>query len=65
MSIFTEQLDQYGYNRRMADRTTVQPAVMADDSNGLVIRHGRSVIVLAADEAERLIGEMTEVLHDA
>lgn len=64
MSSFTEQLDQYGYNRRMADRATVQPAAMADDSNGLVFRHGRSVIVLTADEANRLIIEMQEVLSD-
>lgn len=62
---FTEQLDQYGYNRRMADRASVSPAVMADDTNGLVLRHGRSVIVLTADEAERLINEMRGVLLDA
>lgn len=65
MSNFTEQLDQYGYNRRLAARATVQRASMADDSNGLVLFHGRSVIVLTADEAARLISEMQEVLVNA
>lgn len=61
MSDFIEQLDQYGYNRRMAERASVQKAIMADGGNGLVLRHGRSLIVLTADEAANLIGEMQEV----
>lgn len=62
MTTFTEQLDQYGYNRRMAERATIRPAIMADDSNGVVFRHGRSVIVLTADEANRLMDEMSVIL---
>lgn len=62
MSDFIEQLDQYGYNRRLAERSSAQKAVMADGSNGLVLRHGRSVIVLTADEAMKVIGEMQEVM---
>jgi len=65
MNIFNEQLDQYGYNRRLAARAAVRPAVMADDSKGLVLNHGRSVIVLSADEANRLITEMQEALTHA
>lgn len=65
MSTFVEQLDQYGYNRRLAARTAVQLAVMADGADGLVIRHGKSLIVLRADEARNLMGDMQSVLaHD-
>lgn len=63
MSTFTEQLDQYGYNRRLAAKANTQPAIMADGSNGLVLFHAKSVIVLTADEAKRLIADMGVIVN--
>lgn len=65
MSTFIEQLDQYGWNRRLANKATVQPAAMADGEDGVVLFHGKSVIVLARHEAKRLLTEMGELLEDA
>lgn len=62
--MFTEKLEHFGRNRQLAERSYVKPATLANGSDGVVIHHGRTPIVLSADEAEGLIAAVRGVLDE-
>lgn len=61
--MFTEKLTMHGDNRRFAAGLTAEPALIADGTQGVVVRHGSRVMVFTRDEAYDLIQSMTEVIE--
>ena len=60
--MFTEKLTMHGDNRRFASNLTVDPALIADGSEGVVIHHGKRVMVFTRDEALSIIERIAEVM---
>lgn len=61
--MFTEKLTMHGDNRRFAALLRVEPALIADGTQGIVVRHGSRVMVFTEDEAALLIEGITEVIE--
>jgi len=61
--MFTEKLTMHGDNRQFAARLKVGPAVIADGSEGVVVRHGKRIMVFTRDEALDLATRIVEVLE--
>lgn len=61
--MFTEKLTMHGDNRRFAASLQVEPALIADGTEGIVVRHGSRVMVFTRDEAVTLAESITEGLE--
>ena len=61
--MFTEKLTMHGDNRQFAARLKVGPAVIADGSEGVVVRHGKRIMDFTRDEALDLATRIVEVLE--
>lgn len=61
--MFTEKLTMHGDNRRFAALLRVEPALIADGTEGIVVRHGNRVMVFTKDEAVTLIESIVEVFE--
>ena len=60
--MFTEKLTMHGDNRRYAADLEIQPALIADGSEGVMVRHGKRIMVFTRDEALSLIERIAEVM---
>ena len=52
--MFKEKERRHRMNRRLAKDIRVRPAVLADDTHGVVIRYGGDLLVLSSTEAVQL-----------
>lgn len=60
--MFKESLRMHGDNRRFAETLAAEPALIADGTTGVVIHHGKRLIVLTHDEATTLMQQVSEAL---
>ena len=61
--MFTEKLTMHGDNRRYAADLEIQPALIADGSQGVMVRHGKRIMVFTREEALTLVEGITGVIE--
>ena len=61
--MFKEKLTMHGDNRRYAADLEIQPAIIADGTEGVMVRHGKRIMVFTRDEAQTLVEGITEVIE--
>ena len=61
--MFKEKLTMHGDNRRYAANLEIRPALIADGSEGVMVRHGKRIMVFTRDEAQTLLEGIKEVLE--
>ena len=61
--LFTEKRHHASLNRRLARYIEIHPALIADGTRGLTIRHGSNVVVLTRAEAAALANAIVDELE--
>lgn len=63
MSVFTEHPARYTMNRQLARNATYAPAKLADGEPGVMVRWGRSFLVLSTAEAVEFATRIVEIVE--
>ena len=61
--MFKEKLTMHGDNRRYAADLEIQPALIADGTEGVMVRHGKRIMVFTRDEAQTLVEGITGAIE--